>query len=99
MMRVNTILGRAVGGSGYGTAKDGWDPGGSSATWVSDPPNGTFILTRPFTAQPLASRIGPRFRCRNFSQAINMDGPETRRSKPAKARQTCQNGSFRIPAR
>ena len=29
---------------------------------VSDPPNGTLSLTRPFTAQPFASRIGPRLR-------------------------------------
>ena len=40
----------------------GQAPGGSSATEVSEPPNFTFIFTRPFTAQPFASRIGPRLR-------------------------------------
>jgi hypothetical protein len=33
-------------------------------------------LVSVFTAQPLASRIGPRLRCRSFSQAMNIDGPE-----------------------
>ena len=44
------------------------------ATPVNELPNGTLILARAFTAQPLASRIGPRLRLRNFMNAISIDG-------------------------
>ena len=43
---------------------------------MSDAPKGTLIFAFAFTAQPLESRIGPRFRFRSFSQASTIEGPE-----------------------
>ena len=57
-------------------------PLGSARTWVSEPPKGTLILRSAFTAQPFASRIGPRLRWRSLSQAMSIDGPEIARSTP-----------------
>ncbi len=43
---------------------------------VSMEPSGMFIFTFPFTAQPLASRIGAMFLCFSFAHAMNIDGTE-----------------------
>ena len=53
--------------SANGSTKSRWAPGGRAATAVRDLPKGTFILALAFTAQPLASSIGPRLRRRNLS--------------------------------
>src|SRR5688572_25983302 len=73
------------------------EPGGSFGIPVSDAPNGTFNFALAFTAQPLASRIGPRLRLRSFSHAMIIDGPEITNSSPTTARQSCQNGSLNKP--
>ena len=52
---------------------------------------------RPLIAQPVASSTGPSVRCRSFSQASSIDGPETRRSAPAIAMGICQGVSFTKP--
>src|SRR5450631_417532 len=64
-------------------------PGGNAATPVNAPPNGTFIFALAFTAQPLASRIGPRLRLRNFNHAIAMDGAEITSMTPMTNSGTC----------
>src|SRR5258705_13246997 len=97
VLKIN--FGNGVGYWEYFAAKAGWAPGGSWAVSVSAPPKGTFILTRPLMAQPLASRIGPRLRWRSLSQAMSIDGVEMRSRMPANARQTCQKGSLRMPER
>src|SRR5688500_18707364 len=72
-------------------------PGGSLAMPVRDAPNGTFNLAFAFTAQPLASRMGPRLRLRSFSQAISIEGPEITNSNPMIAKHNCQNGKWNNP--
>ena len=61
---------------------------------MSEPPNGTFILALALTAQPLASRIGPRLRRRSLSQASNIEGSEIASKMPTMASGTCHAGNF-----
>src|SRR5215471_9255369 len=68
--------------SANGSFKLRLEPGGSFAICVSDLPNGTLIRALAFTAQPFASRIGPRFRLRSFMYARINDGPEMTRRIP-----------------
>src|ERR1035441_3929941 len=88
------ILGQGLFFSANGSTVSRWEPGGSVATPVSEPPNGTFIFAFAFTAQPFASRIGPRLRRRNLSQASNIEGNEIASRIPTMASGTCHAGNF-----
>src|SRR5260221_7204389 len=79
--------------SANGSTRSRCEPGGSAATRVSEPPKGTFILALAFTAQPLASRMGPRLRRRNFRYAITIDGVEMARRMAKQAKGICHHGS------
>src|SRR5579859_250866 len=96
-------LGQMEGFSAYLSAALNVEPGGKAATPVNAPPNGTFIFALAFTAQPLASRIGPRLRLRNFNQAMAMDGAEMTSMIPTMTSGTCQASNLprkpRIPAK
>ena len=61
------------------------EPRGSLATLLKVAPNGTLILARALTAQPLASRIGPRLRLRSLMYARTTDGIEMSSMIPTKA--------------
>src|ERR1017187_4280676 len=91
-----STLGQTEGFSAYLSAEPKVAPGGSVATPVNAPPNGTFIRALAFTAQPLASRIGPRLRLRSLSQASNIEGREIASRMPTIARGTCHTGNLAI---
>ena len=96
---VRISFGHGLGRSLKGSAPDITAPSGSVATEVIEAPNLTLSLTRPFTAQPLASRIGPRLRWRSLSQAMSIAGAEMSSRMPAITSTSCQKGSWNIPAR
>ncbi len=50
------------------------------------------MRTRPFTAQPFASRIGPSVRWRSLSQEMSTEGPETTRTIAATAASFAHQG-------
>src|SRR5262245_9615219 len=58
----------------YGSVSERELPSGSRGSAVSEPPSGMLTRVSVFTAQPLASRIGPRLRWRSLSHAISIDG-------------------------
>src|SRR5678815_549394 len=62
--------------SANGSVKERDASEGIDASFVSDAPNGTLSFACAFTAQPLASRMGPRLRFRSLSHAMAIDGPE-----------------------
>ena len=64
---------------------------------VRDLPKGILTLARAFTGEPLASRLGPRFRWRSFSQAIITAGPEMTPMMPRIAKGICHQASLRKP--
>ena len=84
-----STFGQMDGFSAYLSAAPNVALGGNAATPVSAPPKGTFIFALAFTAQPFASRIGPRLRLRSFSHAIAMDGAEITSMMPAMTSGTC----------
>lgn len=49
-------------------------------------PNGVFGLARAFAARPQASKMSSRFRWRNLSHAMIVDGPEMTNTRPARAK-------------
>src|SRR5659263_737893 len=57
------------------------------------------ILARALTAQPLASRIGPRLRFRSFSHARNTDSREIARMMQIITTGICHQVNLRIPVR
>ena len=57
------------------------------------------MLALVFTAQPLASRIGPRLRWRSLRKAISMDGPEMANMMPTMASGISHTGRDRNPPR
>src|SRR5579862_1992331 len=96
----SSSLGQTEGFSAYLSVALNVEPGGKAATPVNAPPNGTFIFALAFTAQPLASRIGPRLRLRNFNQAMAMDGAEITSKIPAMTNGTCHGSNpLRKPRR
>src|ERR1017187_10002661 len=60
-------------------------------------PRGTLIFTRPFTAQPVPSRRGPRVRWRSLRNAMSIDGPEMRSSRTTTTRGFSHKGMFSMP--
>src|SRR5262245_41454243 len=97
MMRKAMTRGQGLFFSAKGSVGSRLEFGGNVATAVSAAPNGRLILARAFTAQPLASRIGPRLRLRSLSQAMIIDGNEIRRMIPTKTSGICHVGKRRTP--
>src|SRR5512137_2651085 len=95
-MTTTAIFGHGLFFSANGSTRSRCEPGGSAATPVSEPPKGTLIFALAFTAQPLASRMGPRFRLRSLSQARNIEGTEMASRMPMIASGTCHAGSLAI---
>src|SRR3990172_7204714 len=71
---------------------------GSRAAAVSEDPKGMLIFARAFTAQPLASRMGPRFLFLSLSHARRTEGHETTRISAANNRGTCHQARRNSPA-
>src|SRR6266545_7498882 len=86
------ILSRAEWDSANGSKRSRCVPGGSLATPVSEAPKGMLILARAFTAQPFASRIGPRLRWRSLSHAMTIEGSEIASIAPMTMKGTFQVG-------
>src|SRR5579871_6547034 len=53
--------------------------------------------SRVFTAQPEASRIGPKLRLRSFKAATTIEGPEIARITPNTASGICHQERLRKP--
>src|SRR5690554_7902079 len=56
-----------------------------------------FILAWAFTAQPFASKMGPKLRRRNLNQANNIEGPETTIKSPKTTNGHCHHCSINNP--
>jgi hypothetical protein len=80
--RTRRIHGHGLFFGAYGSVSERSAPAGSVAMLVSERPSGMLILVNVFTAQPLASRMGPRLRSRSLSQAMITAGPEITRISP-----------------
>src|SRR6476659_7408356 len=92
------IVGHGLFFSANGSTMSRLAPAGNLGIPVRLLPNGTFILARAFTAQPLASRMGPRFRFRSLSQAMIIDGIEIISMREMITNGICQAGKLISPA-